>query len=205
MSIRLHPEKGVNPFLTYCRRCKGDAAELILIGDNDGIYQCNAGASVGGPHTMYGRPTPRLDDGDCEECGHRARWTRIGTIQDGQRLPATQPCDTCLKNIEEHKKIVEAGGVYFECEDCKASGVIKGTARMSPLVREQHQRDEEKRRKANGQSLVEGWFTKPIHNKGNDLVYVPCGLRFTKEDCPACGPDKDIHSPPEAPKGEEKP
>jgi len=188
--IELHKTKGVNAHMTYCPRCKGEASELILVGADDGIYECNAPSSAGGPHKMAGRPRPRMQQAHCPECGYDVSWTRVGTLEDGVRLPATQPCDTCQKEMKEHEAVVEAGGVYFRCNDCKAQGVIKASAPFAMLAREAAQHQEEEHRKKNGSSLVAGWYTTAHHNRGNDLVFMPCGIEFNKKECPACGPNK---------------
>jgi len=191
--VTIHPEKGVNPFLTYCPRCKGEAPEIVLVGADDGIYQCDAGLSEGGPHRMVGRPRPTMDSGDCQQCGHLARWSRVGTLKEGQRIQATQPCDACLKELAEWKEVVEAGGVYFQCEDCRATGAIKVTAPLAQLVRESHQ----KQREEEDKTVQPGRYTTASQKKGDAMVYIACGVAFTKKDCPACGPDRVL---PESPK-----
>lgn len=115
-SIRLHPEKGVNPFLTYCPRCKGESPELILVGANDGVFAC--------PECKInniGRP----DNGKCGGCGYQSNsWSRTRTLKEGERLPGGL-CEACKKEEVDHKAVVADGGVYFKCTDCGCRGVIK--------------------------------------------------------------------------------
>lgn len=186
--IELHKTKGVNPYLTYCPRCRGEAQEIVMVGANDGVYECDAPISAGGPHKMVGRPKS-MRNSHCPECGHNADWKRVGTLEEGVRLRGSQPCDTCQKQMKEHQEVVEAGGVYFECADCRAGGVIKASAPFAMRVREVHQ-------EKGGTKIKEGWFTTASQLKGTAAVFVICGIEFTKKDCPACGPHKDIHNPP---------
>lgn len=159
--IRLHATKGVNAFLTFCRKCKGEASELILVGADDGVYVCQCRESEGGPHRHIGSPKGAT----CVVSGHESRFTLERRLEEGERLPASDLCDACKKEKKEHAEIVEAGGVYWECEDCPASGVVKGTSPFAQMVRKAH-----------------------------DLpAPAPCGVQFTKKDCPACGPDAAMH------------
>lgn len=117
----LHPKLGVNPHLTYCPRCGGDAREIILIGARDYINKC----CECGLHLIGGGPCP----------DHPGRRTeRVKMIGEHDKLPGS-PCERCEKEVAEHAAIVAAGGVYFRCA-CGARGVIKATARIAGLARE---------------------------------------------------------------------
>ena len=149
-SITLHPTLGVNPRLTFCQRCRGEANELLLLGNQDSVYTCEG---CGQPH--IGRPAK----GRCVTCdSYAVKKTR--TLDEHERLPASSPCDSCLKEIEEHRAVVAAGGIYIRCADCRAEGVIKSSSPLAAEVREAH-----------GTAAPE-----------------PCGIEFTKEaGCPTCG------------------
>jgi DNA-directed RNA polymerase subunit RPC12/RpoP len=67
-------------------------------------------------------------------------------------------CAACEKEFAEHAEAVKQGGVYFRCADCSAQGVIKGTSEFARRVREQ-------------------WKLAAPE---------PCGVEFTKADCPQC-------------------
>ena len=148
----LNKTRGVNPFLTICARCGGETSELVLVGADDGVYECNACH-----RTIVGLPKGI----ECPSCRHRQSWVKKRTLLEGERLPSSQPCDTCKKEIEEHAKIVAEGGVYFRCADCKKQGVIKASAPLTRAVREKMKIPPPK----------------------------PCGVEFSKANCPECGPN----------------
>lgn len=126
--IRLHPERGVNPFLTYCPRCKGEASELLLVGADDGIYSCGQcdARVIGRGH------------GVCPKCKHRSLSFTGDRVREGQRLPASSPCDSCREELKWHEAIVARGGVYFRCVGCGASGVVPGDRPFAAEVRRAH-------------------------------------------------------------------
>lgn len=168
-SIRLHKDKGVNPKMTFCRRCGKDANELILIGADEAKCECRICGI-----TVFGR-----GKGVCPKCNAGVTLENVGKIGEHERLPATQFCDECKAEVEEHRKEVEKGGVHFRCKDCGAEGVVKAGTSFAVQVRQTHQDQDP--------NLQEGWYTKPIHTKGNDLVYIACGVEMSKgTGCPQC-------------------
>jgi len=153
-SIRLDPKRGVNPALTFCPRCGGETNELLLVGLAE-VRRCSkcSGRIVG--------PPPR--DGICPLCHQNGREFKYLRQFDGsrERLPASQPCDKCQVEMKKHREIVEAGGVYWRCSDCKSEGVLRETAELSKEVRKQMK------------------IEPPA----------PCGVEFSKDTCPVCGPN----------------
>lgn len=144
--ITLHPTKGVNPYLTYCPRCKGDGPELILIGIRDTVYECDRckmkliGTSI------------------CPE--HGSVGIRIRTLRDHEKLPGSL-CDACEKELEEFKKVVEAGGVLWKCDTCGRSGALRASCGLAAQAREM--------------------AGVPAPD--------PCGIDFTgQSNCPGCYP-----------------
>lgn len=113
-SIKLHPEKGVNPKLTFCPRCGGDARELILVGADEGVYKCGE-CDI----TVFG-----YGHGECPKCKSTRRLSKVRTIGEHEKLPGG-PCEKCEKEMAEHDAVVAAGGVHFKCIDCGVVGVIK--------------------------------------------------------------------------------
>lgn len=113
--ITLHPKLGVNPRLTFCPRCKGDTPELVLVGVNDRVHTC---ADCG--RTCYGFK----DHERCpvSSCKGPLRFER--RLDDHERLPSDRPCEGCCEEIAKMDVIVDAGGVYFRCENCAAEGVL---------------------------------------------------------------------------------
>jgi DNA-directed RNA polymerase subunit RPC12/RpoP len=131
-SIPLHPKLGVNPHLSYCPRCGGDAEELMLIGNRTAIVKCESCGNkvIGG-----------LRSGEkCPACQHRStgRGEHVGSVGEHDKLPASRPCAKCRQELAEHKAIVEAGGLYFRCKECNKQGVIKAEAEFAKALRLQH-------------------------------------------------------------------
>lgn len=156
MGIYLHPKLGVNPKLTFCRRCGAEVNELVLIGSKTGKYKCgNCGLLMFGGRPGVGERCP-----NCK--GRREDFSRVGEIGEWERLPASELCGKCAKEVEHFRQEVEAGGVYWRCHDCKSQGVIK----KSPF--------------ADRVRVLAGIPTGP------------CGVELSKERlCPKCGQMKD--------------
>jgi hypothetical protein len=123
-SIRLHAKHGVNPKLTYCPRCHGEARELMLIGADDDKFSCRVCETV----SFGARKCLKCADGGA---GERSK------IGEHERLPGGL-CDACEVESREHWTEVQAGGVYFKCADCGVRGVIKSGAAFAATVREAH-------------------------------------------------------------------
>lgn len=174
-SIPLHPERGLNPHLTVCPQCGQDGNEIMLIGSRENVMQC-AACKV----TIFGHRASE----PCPKCKDRGPHSLIRKIEEHEKLPGSI-CDACRKERDEHRREVRAGGVYFKCSDCGVTGVIKGSSDFAKHVRETHQRQHSAKLE---HGLVEGWYTKPIHNVGNDLVYLECGVELSKAECPRCTP-----------------
>lgn len=125
-SITLHPEKGVNPKMTYCPQCKGEGRSLILLGNQDKLYQCRCGQN------FIGRP-----DRDCPGCG--AHWREVmflRNIEEHEKLPDTEPCEACQELNRQTAKMVAEGGVYFRCEKCGSEGAVRPDHPLSIKTRE---------------------------------------------------------------------
>lgn len=164
----LHKTKGLNPAMTYCRRCGGLGPELILLGSIDKVYKC---VSCGASH--IGRPEGNTcmnhrQEGDTSvPCRGHVSYDR--DIKDGERLPGGF-CQACQDELAEHESVVVGGGgVYWECQACDAAGVIKPND-FTEAVREAH---------AKG---ICGANKPDEHGK-----WMKVGVSFTKEECPACG------------------
>jgi hypothetical protein len=165
MSILLHPTTGVNPHLTYCTRCGGDVNMLMLLGNQNHVYKCRYCRKIGfGSPSGY--PKDECPDGYSTSAGgfKHHDWEFQRELEDHEKLPGGL-CDTCIAEIEEHKKIVAAGGIYWRCLKCKKEGVIRAGNEFVVSVRRAHKLDE----------------------PDTDGVYKPCGVEFTENDpCPVC-------------------
>ena len=127
--ILLHPEHGVNPFMTFCPRCKGESPEIMLVGKMDSIRSC------GGCDVKLIGFTPGQK---CPNCGSNGPHGPIERhLRQGERLPGTEPCEACKAELAEWEKIIKGGGLYFRCE-CGTEGVIKGESEFSKAGRKEH-------------------------------------------------------------------
>jgi len=156
--VDIHPTRGLNPHLTFCPRCGGDGPDLILLGTREKLWQCNnCEAKIFGHRQSEKCPK-------CHEGGGRQPYTSSGftfvrNIGEHEKLPGSL-CKGCEDELAEHKVIVAAGGIYWKCKDCHASGVIRGGSGLAEEVRRV--------------SKIE-----PPN---------PVGFEFTKvEGCPSCG------------------
>ena len=126
MSITLHKTRGVNPKMTFCPRCGGEANELMLIGNREAKMTCQHCGTV----NFGARGADR-----CGGCGKHGGLRKTGEIGEHERLPASQMCDACQKDVDMQKAEVEKGGVYWKCDKCKHSGVIKAHHQLAKDVR----------------------------------------------------------------------
>jgi hypothetical protein len=55
-------------------------------------------------------------------------------IGENEKLPGSL-CEACEKEVAEHAAEVAAGGVYFRCEACGATGVVKADAPLAAQAR----------------------------------------------------------------------
>lgn len=200
-SIELDPEKGVNPFLTYCPRCHNEGPELMLVGRRQYYDKCIKCKLV----ALGGKPR----NGKCPTCEVNNGWTRH-KIADGDRLPSSDVCDNCKEQIEQ----VRNGGVFIACEDCDIIGAVKAGVPFAMEVRKAHGLDVPKR-EHHCDSCQHTWtadverFAGTTNLSGEKSQHCPkclkkassssphiweaCGVKFTKKDCPGCGPDAEAH------------
>lgn len=144
--IRVHPEHGINAFTTVCPACGADGRELILVGADDGVYECGDCKA-----TQFGRGR-----GKCAGCGGSNLGNRVRTLKQGEKLPVSF-CEPCVKNRAEMMEAVKAGGIFWECTDCKKGGAINANE-----------------------------YTKQFRDAVKVQPPDPCGIRYNKSNCPLC-------------------
>lgn len=148
--------------MTICPTCGKDGPELLLLGDSDYLFKCRNCDM----HILAGKRGPE----SCPKCkAHRTSRSEFSLerrLDEFEKLPGSL-CDACKKNQDEIKAAVVAGGVYWRCKDCRASGALQPHAAMAKHVREQMK------------------IAAPE----------PCGIEFSVKECPACGPNKVVESP----------
>lgn len=123
--ILLHPEKGINPFMTYCPRCGGEGRDLILIGARDSVITC--------PHCGINAigfsPNQR-----CPSCKEKLAGGKHRKLEDHEKLPGglCQKCEDLEKAANEE---VKKGGVYVKCK-CGMQGAIKADHALAKHTRD---------------------------------------------------------------------
>lgn len=96
-------------------------------------------------------------------CGAYNNFERVGEVGEHDKLPASRLCDDCQRKQDECDQVVADGGILWRCADCGSAGAIKPSSGLAQAVREKH-----------GPKFTEG------------PPYKPCGVEFTKDDCPCC-------------------
>lgn len=122
-SIQLHPKKGLNPRMGVCPWCGKDNGEVMLVGIQDGVYECCG-------TTFYGKP----EGGRCPKC--HSVLNRVRTLRESEKIPGGL-CDECKARDEATKKAVEEGGIFWKCSKCGSWGAIKKSAPLAGAVRKE--------------------------------------------------------------------
>jgi DNA-directed RNA polymerase subunit RPC12/RpoP len=134
-SIPLSQKRGVNPHLTFCPRCHGEANELVLTGSHH-QHKCNGTCDT----TYFGLPKNRAGQTtrECQRPGCFGHLVDQGEIPSETKLPASQPCDACKAEIKTFDAEIERGGIPIRCKDCGMRGVIKAEHELAKKVRAQN-------------------------------------------------------------------
>jgi len=126
--IPISEKGGIEPHLTFCTRCGGETQELTIgvvfeatLHDGRKLYY-NRGQQ------RQALRSAKLDRSDVASTRH---------VEENEKLPASQPCKSCMDELKEHAEIVKAGGIYWKCGDCGQSGVIKKT-KFADMIRKAH-------------------------------------------------------------------
>jgi Flp pilus assembly pilin Flp len=165
-SIPLSEEHGLNPALSVCPRCGGEASELALLG-NSIKWRCD---NCGAHHLAYAGQSGKMA---CL-CGNKyrqgRRFTKLGKANGWRdKVIASEPCEKCKQELEGHKQLVAAGGVFWKCSTCHSEGVVKPEAALASAVRAQH--------------VKEGRIKEPEEGGAHE----PCGIDFEGGQlCPVC-------------------
>lgn len=157
-SIRLHPEKGLNPRLCICPWCGEDNGEIALVGVEDKKYKCrNCGQQWIGK-----RRCP-----NCEVAGEY-----LGRLEEGEKLTGGL-CDKCKEKEADMIKAVEEGGIYWKCEKCGSTGAFSAKKKLSTEI--------------SGSAEVDVYPDDIVSRvrKALNVPDGPCGITFNG-DCPVC-------------------
>jgi len=132
-NIPLHKDRGLDPHMTYCTRCKGDAEELTIGHVKEVTFPDGKVA-----YYNVGNLTKLIDDikrnggPDYGRYGHQTR-----DVEEREKLPASQPCNKCKEEMKAHMKLVAEGGVYWKCKMCSYEGIVKPGTELAKHVRKE--------------------------------------------------------------------
>jgi len=132
MSIPLHPEKGVNPRMTACRKCGKDVG-VALIGRNDSKFMCGTCGTVN-----YGSRHCIPCDGQRMPYGGPRTPGKVEKIGEFEKF-YIELCDECADNEKrDNDVVVNKGGICWKCDGCKSGGVVVAESPLCQGVREKH-------------------------------------------------------------------
>jgi ribosomal protein L37AE/L43A len=107
----------------------------------------------------------------CQRCGKEYGVALMGAVDFPEGKTVYQGlCEECDDEMKRFRRIVEEGGVYWKCEHCNRNGVLMPQADLAKAVR--------------------------LNMKINPPE--PCGVQFTRDNCPACSNGKEPRDEQEA-------
>jgi len=128
-TILLHPERGLNPRLTYCPRCNSNTNEIVLLGAHEGIYECSI-CKI----RIIGKP-PKIYRGElCPQCKEKSIFTKVANVGEFEKVPGSI-CAACKQEIANLEKESQKGGVFFKCDTCDTCGIIKHDSEFAINIR----------------------------------------------------------------------
>ena len=125
MSIPIHPERGLDPHLTFCPNC-GDETSAIVIGHLKVIEHPDGRKA----YANRGRVNKLL-----RELGWDSVSCKVHDAEEHERIPGDL-CEKCKKNIADMHALVRNGGVYFRCLSCGTEGALKPDVPLAKATRE---------------------------------------------------------------------
>ena len=128
MSIPLNKDGGLEPHTLLCRcgKSAGLTIGVIMVGEDShgNKHMINRG---GGSRFNAQRRRDNLE----EVHG----WTHVP--EDQREIVSNTLCKDCEDEQELHREIVSNGGIYFKCEKCPVTGVLKASSELAIAVRKQ--------------------------------------------------------------------
>jgi hypothetical protein len=129
-SIPVHPERGLDPHLSFCPRCGGET-NAIAIGHIKKAELPN-GQLVYAQKGKQSNIMKQLREQNMIGWNERLDWRDLG---ENERIPDSEVCEKCKTEIEEWADLVKAGGAYMKCSACGCNGVIKPGTELAEAVR----------------------------------------------------------------------
>ena len=125
ISLRKDTDNPLGCQLTFCPRCGGEGRDLILTGTRRTVIKCpNCGCQNFGSR----------ESEKCGRCQSPLRGGESRKMEEHEKLPGGL-CESCEKEVLEHKKVVAEGGLHFNCKQCNMTGVIKAQSPSCMEVR----------------------------------------------------------------------
>jgi len=162
-NIPLHHERGLDPHLCFCQRCGGKTNAITV-----GVVM--KGKSSKGVHYYQQGRRGEVEKSIDEQLSD------VVCVEEHERVPDTHNCEKCQTELNEHKRIVEDGGVFFKCKTCDATGVLRAKSQLAIEVRREVQRTADKEAAANEKAKFhDDWYTA---RQGTGSTYIQCGVEF---------------------------
>lgn len=125
MGLPVSRKYGVNPTMALCERCGKETGELLLLG------RCNEYACRECGAKTYGR---LKKDAKCSQCGSFTLYMTGQDVEAPMHLKHGV-CEECRDRDEEHATMVRQGGVYWRCETCGSTGVVRPGSGLALVTR----------------------------------------------------------------------
>jgi len=113
LPVAVDEEKGLNPRPTFCYMC-GGPSDMVSIG----IILCST--LKDGTHVYYNKDDLAKVLDQLKITEDAIESTR--EVEDGEKIPSVKPCAKCEAGMAEDLKIVQAGGIFWECSVCTMYG-----------------------------------------------------------------------------------
>ncbi len=127
--IPIHPDRGIDPHLTFCPRCGGEGRGLT-------IGHLKKAEVEPGKYVYANRGQTHKTRKELEKQGYHGHlhWE---DVDEYEKVPDSDVCKKCEEEQDEWKAEIDRGGIYWQCASCSLRGVIKHNAEICRTVREQ--------------------------------------------------------------------
>lgn len=125
--IPLHPDRALDPHLTFCPRCGGEGRGLT-------IGHLKKAEVEPGKYVYANRGKTTQTRRDLEKQGYHG-YLSWEDVDEHEKVPDNDVCAACESELKEWEGEIARGGIYWQCKSCSLRGVIKHNAPVCDLVR----------------------------------------------------------------------
>ncbi len=93
----------------------------------------------------------------CPHCEKSVGFISHGEFDGLEQRLSGELCESCEKEVTEFDEILKEGGIFWKCSDCKKEGMLRKCE-----------------------------LTESVRKEMGIEAPNPCGIEFSKKDCPAC-------------------